>query len=106
MLSCTRKSYQHFTTWAIKKQTILEKKVLIQTFSQGMDAQLHCREVSLADLSTELIKPNPPTEHQVPDYPLVVRHVIDDPFDGSLLDSFCLGELWNDTGGSRSQGRC
>lgn len=82
------------------------KKLYFFTFSQCMDGKLHCREVSLAHLSTELIKSNPSTEHQVPDYLLIVGHVIDDPFDGSLLRSFCLCELWDDTGGSRNPGRC
>lgn len=47
-----------------------------------MDAQPDSREVAPPDLSAQLIKANPSTEHQVVDDLLVVGHVIDDPLKG------------------------
>lgn len=44
-----------------------------------MDAQPHGRKVPLSDLSTQLIKADPSTKHEVVANLLVVGHVIDDP---------------------------
>ncbi len=49
------------------------------TFRQGVDAQPDCGEISLPELSAQLVEANSPTEHQVVDDLLVVGHVIDEP---------------------------
>lgn len=44
-----------------------------------MDAQSDRREVTLPNLSPQLIEANPSTKHQVIDDPLIVGHVIYNP---------------------------
>lgn len=69
-----------------------------------MDAQSDCREISLADLSTQLIEANPSAEHQVVGDPLVVGHVIHKSLKWRLLHSLRFAYLWDGTHSS-SRGR-
>lgn len=69
-----------------------------------MDAQPNCREVALPDFSTQLVKADPSTEHEVIDDLLVVGHIIDDPLKRRLRSPLCVSQLRGGTRGSRSQG--
>lgn len=66
-----------------------------------MDAQPDCREVALPDFSTQLVKADPSTKHEVIDDLLVVGHVIDDPLKRRLRSPLRVSQLRD---GSRSQG--
>lgn len=70
------------------------------TLCQVVDAQLDGREVALADLATQLVKTNPPSQHQVTHDLLVVGHVIDNPLKWRLPHSLRFRHLWDSASGS------
>lgn len=55
------------------------------TFGQGVDPQLHLREVPLPDHLPELIEGNAPFQHDVIQHALIVRHVMHGFLEGCQL---------------------